>query len=174
MMPAMYQPSPALWSPILDLAVPTPMPPVNHKSLHSQDGLADIRKPGQSPALPPRFAPLDWLFNPSKRRTRLDRVLAYLILAESKEVDPWYRDDYRQSFIALSLARKGSSIAFIQSSYTMYGCHPDRVWQNVLQTRKAKMGREYAAHFDAAGNLKPEIPKKPSASVKREAKEDAA
>ena len=112
--------------------------------------------------------PLDWILDPAKKRTLADRVLARLIQSEAHEACPHFRDDYRQTFIALSLVLKSSSDAlrtpagstplkqheadqsywtphslpmyFIEASYRMYGLHPDKVYPAILARRQAMLG----------------------------------
>jgi len=85
--------------------------------------------------------------------------------AELAESEIWYRQDYRQAFICVSLASRGDAQPFVESSYRIYGKHPDRVWPHILALRKAKLGREFPDCYNASGNLKPDIPKKTSAPV---------
>ena len=90
------------------------------------------------------------------------RILDRLEAAELAEPDIWFRQDYRQAFICVSLARKGERQPFVQSSYRIFGKHPDKVWPQIVATRKAKLRKEFTEWFDHAGNLKPDIPgKKP-------------
>ena len=95
----------------------------------------------------------------------IDRVLDRLWGAEQGESDIHLRSDYRQAFICVSLASRGEAQPFVTSSYTVYGIHPDKVWPNILATRKAKLGEEFSDWYDAAGNLRPDLPKKTSARV---------
>ena len=88
--------------------------------------------------------------------------MARLVQSEAHEVDPHFRDDYRQSFITLTLAMRGNTIPFIVASYQVYGIHPDKVWSSVLAKRKAKLGNEYRDWYDAVGNRRPDVPKKSS------------
>jgi hypothetical protein len=95
------------------------------------------------------------------------RILDRLEGAEKSEPDIHLRSDYRQAFICVSLASRGEAQPFIQSSYRIYGIHPDKVWPHIMATRRAKLGEEFSDWFDAAGNLRPDIPKKTSAPVTR-------
>ena len=90
------------------------------------------------------------------------RILDRLEEAERAEPDIHLRSDYRQAFICVSLVSKGEAQPFVQSSYKIFGKHPDMVWPHILDTRKAKLGEEFADWFDQAGNRKPDIPKKTS------------
>ena len=92
-----------------------------------------------------------------------DRIMHRLQKAEWAEPSPWFRQDYRQAFICVSLASKGGQQPFIESSYKIYGTHPDKVWTKIMANRRAKLGKEFSDWYDQAGNLKPDIPsKKPS------------
>jgi hypothetical protein len=90
------------------------------------------------------------------------RILDRLEEAERSEPDIHLRSDYRQAFICVSLASRGEREPFVTSSYRIFGIHPDKVWPNILATRKAKLGDEFRDWYDAAGNLRPDIPKKTS------------
>jgi len=93
------------------------------------------------------------------------RILDRLEEAERTEPDIHLRSDIRQAFICVSLASRGEAQPFVESSYRLYGKHPDKVWPHILATRKAKLGEEFSDWFDAAGNLRPDIPKKTSLPV---------
>jgi hypothetical protein len=86
----------------------------------------------------------------------------------------WLRDDYRQSFLTLSLALKGNTMPFVVSSYQMYGVHPDKLWPAIVARRKANLGAEYSRFYDAndlplAGiKALPLFPRKPMHSEKTE------
>lgn len=107
-----------------------------------------------------KYAALDWLLSPKARITLHERIMARLIQAEAHETDPWLRQDYRQAFICVSLASKGNTEPFLVSSYQVYGTHPDLVWSKVQANRHAKLAKEYGDWYDAAGNRKPDVPKK--------------
>jgi hypothetical protein len=75
----------------------------------------------------------------------------YLLLPEKAEkiaryCDRWY------------LAIGDENI--VQEGELPKGCHPDQVWPRRVAEREAKLGKEYPDWFDAAGNLRPDIPKK--------------
>ena len=94
------------------------------------------------------------------------RILDRLWEAEISEEDIWFRQDYRQVFITVSLASKGNTEPFVAASYTLYSLHPDKVWPRILANRKARLGKEFADWYDQAGNWKPEIPgKKPAVYI---------
>ena len=93
------------------------------------------------------------------------RILDRLWEAEQCEPDVHLRSDYRQAFICVSLASRGETQPFVESSYRIYGKHPDKVWPHILATSKAKLGNEFSVWYDAAGNLRPDIPKRTSLPV---------
>jgi len=90
------------------------------------------------------------------------RILDRLWEAEQSESDIHLRSDIRQAFICVSLASRGVAEPFVESSYRLYGTHPEQVWPKIMATRRAKLGEEFSDWYDAAGNLKPDIPKKTS------------
>lgn len=61
----------------------------------------------------------------------VERVLSRLAQLETREIDPWFQDDYRQTWITLSTLHRGKFQnfwdAFVAASYNMYGLHPDRL-----------------------------------------------
>jgi hypothetical protein len=109
-------------------------------------------------------AELDWLFAP-KVATLSDRAIAYLIQLEAHEVNPHVRANLRQSQITLILAQRGNIEPATVASYQVHCCHPDQVWPRRVAEREAKLGKEYPDWFDAAGNLRPDCPKKDSAAT---------
>ena len=94
-----------------------------------------------------------------------DRILNRLWKAGNLEPDIHLRSDYRQAFICVSLASRGVAEPFVESSYRLYGTHPDQVWPKIMATRRAKLGDEFSDWYDSAGNLRPDIPKKTSLPV---------
>ena len=132
--------------------------------------------------------PLEWLLQPRKAASLadarlpldeaqtdviVDRILARLVQAEAHEPHVWLRDDYRQSFITIALAAKGSALPFVEASYRMYGVHPDKLFQHVTDRRKAKLGKEYSRFYDVNGNrlLDSSSPKKSAQSSRPESSE---
>lgn len=65
-----------------------------------------------------------------------ERILDYLQDAEIEESDAWFRQDYRQAFICVSLSRQGEAQAFLTSSFRIYGTHPDLVWHKIQANRR--------------------------------------
>ena len=93
-----------------------------------------------------------------------DRILNRLQKAELAEPSIWLRQDYRQAFICVSLARNGEAAPFVASSYRIYGTHPDLVWVKVQANRHARLGKEYGQWYSHDGMLLPDVgvPKKPA------------
>ena len=106
--------------------------------------------------LPRDFQALEWLLDPAKPVSPFTGILAHLVLAEAKEVDPHLRDDYRQAWITLRNLEKGIPQPFVNASYTMYGLHPDKLFPALTERRKAQLGREYPQWYDENGNRQPE------------------
>jgi hypothetical protein len=77
------------------------------------------------------------------------RVVARLVAAEFREPLVWFCDDYRIARVTVGLARQGCAIPFVEATYTVLGCHPDKVWPNIVAHRKANLGREYDANDNA-------------------------
>jgi hypothetical protein len=69
------------------------------------------------------------------------------------------------AFICLTLASRGNTEPHNAASYVVHGCADSKVWPKRVAERKAKLAAEYSQWFDAVGNLKPEIPKKDSATT---------
>jgi hypothetical protein len=109
-------------------------------------------------------AELDWMFAP-KVATLSDRAIAYLIQLEAHEGNPHVCADLRQSQITLILAQRGNAEPATVASYQVHRCHPDQVWPRRVAERKAKLAAEFSDWFDAAGNLRPDVPKKDSAAT---------
>lgn len=80
-----------------------------------------------------------------------ERILARLTDAEQREIDAWYRDDYRIAWITVVWSQKGvpdwswhrSSSPFIAATYQVLRCHPDEVWPRIVAARQAKLGVLY-------------------------------
>jgi hypothetical protein len=65
----------------------------------------------------------------------------------------------------VSLAVRGEAQPFVESSYRIYGLHPNHLWPKIMAKRKAELGKEFGQWFDQADNLKPDKPKKTSLPV---------
>lgn len=52
--------------------------------------------------------------------------------AERSEPDIHLRSDYRQALICVLLASRGEAHPFVESSYRIFGKHPDKVWPHIL------------------------------------------
>jgi hypothetical protein len=109
-----------------------------------------------------KAAPLGWILDPEKPVRIVDHVIAYLLLQEAHESNLHIKADLRQAQICLILASRGNTDPFVASSYVMYGTHPDKVYPKMRANRMARLGEEYEIWYDAAGNLRPDVPKKPA------------
>jgi hypothetical protein len=132
--------------------------------------------------------PLEWILDPTKGRSRIDRILAQLTLAEAKEPCPWFRDDIRIAWITTRLASQGNQQAHVDATYAVLGLHPDKVWLAILARREAVLGTAAVAQLverrtcnaeatgsnPVGGSSPVPSPKKPVESVGRIDKEDAA
>lgn len=116
--------------------------------------------------------PLEWLLDPAKGDSVSERVLARLVQSQAHEVNPHLQADYRQSWITVYYASLGNPIPFVEASYRIHGCHPDKLWPQIVANRKAMLGPDYDKWFDADGNLRPD--KKPSQSIGKDKQERAA
>ena len=74
---------------------------------------------------------------------RTEGVLSYLEKAETKETDPWYRDDLRIAWITTLYAARGNCQAHIDATYRVLGCHPEEVWPRIVARRKTALGPLY-------------------------------
>lgn len=110
----------------------------------------------QSNSLPRIPLPLEWILG---QKELAIRVMERLQLAESREPEPYYQQHIRQAWIIVSFLHKGTPDAFVQSSYVVYGVHPDYVWPNIVADRKARLGVEYHDFYDSADVLRPDIAK---------------
>lgn len=100
--------------------------------------------------------------SPSASGLLSDRVLARLVQAESKELDPWVRDDIRIARLTVSLAAQERSLPFISATYQVLGIHPDKVWPAIVARRKAVLGANYDDFFGEH-----QLPPKKAAQVAR-------
>ena len=96
----------------------------------------------------------------SARVSLADRVVVYLVKAETSESDAWYRDDYRIARVTVGLAHRGSPIPHVEASYRVLGLHPEKVWPSILRNRELILG---ALYEQVSGGKIP--PKKPSSGV---------
>lgn len=113
-----------------------------------------FRTSNPSPHIPPapsvesKALPLEWLLAP-KSDTPTERALARLVCAEAHEPDVWERENYRQAFITVSLAAKGSPEPFVEASYRMYGLHPDKLWPAIVARRAWVLGERDTNSYNA-------------------------
>lgn len=69
-----------------------------------------------------------------------ERVLVRLETAETKELDPWMRDDIRIAWITTLYASQGNPQPHVDATYRVLGLHPDKVWPAILARRDALLG----------------------------------
>ena len=133
-------------------------------------------------------SPLDWILDPNKpthlnrelelqldsTANRLARILSRMAWQEATEKrNPHLRADRRIAWITAKWSLEGvpasshyaALLAFTAATLTVLRCAPDEVWPRILANRKEKLGAEYSDWYDAAGNLRPDAPKKDSASA---------
>jgi hypothetical protein len=106
-----------------------------------------------------------------------ERVLLRLERAERNEPQARYQDDYRVSWLTVLYAMRGDAVEcspHVLATYKVFQCHPDKVWPQLVARRKALLGREYHACYDANDHPLPwdlqvwrgaSSPKKPVRSV---------
>ncbi len=75
--------------------------------------------------------------------TLTDRVLVCLEKAETKEADPWYRDDIRIAWLTTLYASQGNPQPHVDATYRVLGLHPSKVWPAILRNREALLGKEF-------------------------------
>lgn len=91
---------------------------------------------------------------PQERSLELtNRVLVQLAKAETKEPDPWMRDDIRIAWITVKWAAEGvpdwcwyrTDPPYVAATrQVLRGLRPDQVWPAILARRKALLGKEWA------------------------------
>jgi hypothetical protein len=105
---------------------------------------------------------------------RAERVLVYLEQTERKEIDPWLRDDIRIAWITTLYASRGNSQPHIDATYRVLGCHPDQVWERILERRKAQCGSLYAQVWGGASSPKKPVQSEKSVRLKSASRKDLA
>ena len=121
--------------------------------------LLPIAVNGRHTRMPKTFAavvPLSDHLGETLQEAWFDRISDRLLNAEMGELNPHWRDDYRQSRIIIGLCRAGNPEPLVSSSYRMYGVHPDLVFTAIQSIRRAKLGDEYSDVYDENGNLIPQ------------------
>jgi hypothetical protein len=106
-------------------------------------------------------------------RRLVERILFHLSYAEAHEANPHFRADIRIAWIAVKWASDGIPEwspyrllpPHVAATFVVLNCHPDEVWQRILQARQEKLGAEYSEWYDASGMSRPDIPKKPQSPV---------
>ena len=96
-----------------------------------------------------------------------DRITARLDERIRKERDVWLRDDYQIAWLTVRWSFRGvpkgicySDHPYVAATYQTLHCHPEQVWKLILTNRKARLEKEMSDWYDAAGNLKSDLPKK--------------
>ena len=93
-----------------------------------------------------------------------ERVLVYLEKAETKETDPWLRDDIRIAWITVLWSRDGvpdwslhcDTSPHTAATWQVLHCHPDQVWPRIVARRELQLGPEYSNLYDSDGNWRSE------------------
>jgi hypothetical protein len=97
--------------------------------------------------------------------TMAERVVARLEDAEWSEENVWLPGDIGHAWITVALAGRGKPEPFVETSYNLYGLHPDARWPAILATPR-QASEEFSDWFDQAENLKPDLPKKPQVPIR--------
>jgi len=105
---------------------------------------------------PDDAVPLSDRLSDALREAWFERIIDQLLNAETGELNPHWRTDYRQARIIIGLCRANDPEPLVSSSYLMYGVHPDLVFVAIQSIRKAKLGNEYSDFYDENGNLIPQ------------------
>src|ERR1700728_5278991 len=88
------------------------------------------------------------------------RIIARLVQAEERELDPHFRDDLRIARLTVAYAAHGEAVLCapnVLASYMALGLHPEKVWPAIQARRKALLGPLWEVVA---------VPKKPPQSVK--------
>lgn len=107
------------------------------------------------------------------RRAFCARVIAYLRTASEEPENRNYWDDYCISWMTVAKAYHGEAQPHFWATYEHLGTAPAQIWPMIMAKRKNTLGRDFALWFDQAGNVKPDLPKKPAQSEKFAAMEIA-
>jgi hypothetical protein len=98
---------------------------------------------------------------PARFSALIERILSRLELAERREPNPHFRDDYRIAWITVLRIARGDPFPHVVATYTVIGLHPEKVWPAILARRKALLGPLLQ---EFSGESLP--PKKPVRSVR--------
>ncbi len=111
----------------------------------------------------------------TSRRAWRDRIVAYLLKAESKEPDAHIRDDIHIARMTVAKAALGEKHPFRDACLEYLGLLPEKVWPKIVERRKAQLGNCYSLFYDENDLRRsfdweqfleqPLPPKKPSESV---------
>lgn len=117
-------------------------------------------------------------------RDTCERIIKYLLRAQSKEPDAHLRDDYHMARMIVAKAAQGEKHPFRDACLEYLGLMPDKVWPAIVARRKAQLGNCYALFYDEndlrrRGDLENFLSsglpkKKPSGSVRKTGKEKLA
>lgn len=86
-----------------------------------------------------------------------DRILNHLVRAESRETNPWLRDDIRIAWLTVLYASQGDPTPFVRAHCQILGIHPDNLQTAMEARRRAKLGSYYVP-AEQWGDLKEGIP----------------
>ena len=96
------------------------------------------------------------------RRAWRDRIVVYLRSAAERPDNQEFWDDYCIAWMTVAKACKGESAPHFWATYEHLGTAPEKVSQMILADKRLKLGKEFSSWYDAAGNRKPDVPKKPA------------
>jgi hypothetical protein len=97
------------------------------------------------------------------------RILSRLESAETHELNPHFRDDYRIAWITTLYAGRGDAMAHVLATYAVLRLHPDKVWPAIVARRKAQLGAAYERFYPPSPASVRSLalpPKKPVQSVR--------
>jgi hypothetical protein len=101
------------------------------------------------------------------RRALASRIVEYLRSAAECEENRNFWDDYCISWMTVAKAAHGEAQPHFWATYEHLGTAPAQIWPMIMAKRKNTLGRDFASWYDQAGNVKPDVPKKPVESVER-------
>lgn len=98
------------------------------------------------------------------RRDWCRRIVEYLRLAAERQENRQFWDDYCIAWMTVAKAYRGEEHPHFWATYEHLGTAPQQIWPMVMAKRRNNLGPHFSSWYDQAGNLKPDVPKKPSAS----------
>jgi hypothetical protein len=96
------------------------------------------------------------------------RILSRLTDAELREINPHLQSDYRIAWITVLFASRGYVQPDVAASYAVLGLHPGKVWDAILERRRAMLGPLYEKFWGAAWPPKKPVLSATLADAKRE------